>query len=81
MVSDLVEVSMTPKTNIMHFWRHQDIPKCKKIRNTPQQDCSRDYADFVNRFCRIQKRQAPKIMKIRLIFFEHLEYEINILQK
>ena len=33
MVSDLVDVTLTPKTNIIYLWRHQDI---KKNKNKPK---------------------------------------------
>ena len=71
MMFGFLDVSMTPKTSYLQFWRHQ-LPwkDTRKIPNHFGASYSWKYWDLGNQtFFKFWKRPGPKISKIRLMHF------------
>ena len=74
---------MTPKTNYVHFWRHQDIFNYnKKVQIISNNIVLIDLKiQEIIKNENVGKDGNRQIPKICLMCFENLEYGINIFQK
>ena len=83
MVFGVSDVSMTPKTNIIYFWSHQDTSNNSRIPSYifEKYDIlkSPNFGIYVFNSFGIGGRQNN--LNTRFHFSENLEYGINILQK
>ncbi len=79
-----MDVTMTPKTNIIYFWRHQDTPN--NSRNIQKYFTKIIFMEiqqhrksiFPNN---LEQTRAEKSRISVSFVFENLEYGINIFQK
>ncbi len=81
MISGFSDVSMTPQTEYLYLWRHQDTSD--KLMKKPKHlwECCFSESQQIGKFgfANFGKRGRRKILKIRLTLFENLEYGINII--
>ena len=84
MISGFLDVSLSPKTNMIYRWGHQDtsinprkIPNHLKNNNNSENIKKLEIQHFEN----VGKDVCRTILKIRLICFGNLEDGIKIFQK
>ena len=83
--SDLLDVTMAPKTNYFQIWRHQIT--LNSSRKAPSNFCNILFLEIANRKVLeihvlevLEKAGCEQILNNPLIFFKNIEYGITIYQ-